>query len=73
MDLLKTIFPYSFLDKQRPETLIIHVLVYLVAGAILGWIAGIIPFIGGLLGSLISIYCNVGWVLCVLDYARIIK
>ena len=79
MDLLKKVFPFSFAAKKDLATLIIHILIYLVAGLIGGCIVGflaklpIIGFIFGLVGSLISIYGIAGIVLSCLDYFKILK
>ena len=79
MDLLKKIFPFSFIPKKDLATLIIYVLVYLVAGAIgasiVGFLAGlpIIGFIFALIGSLIGIYSIAGAVLSCLDFFKILK
>lgn len=72
MDMLKKIFPYSFGAKDITG-LVIKIIVYVVASAVLGFVIGLIPFVGGLVGSLIGLYSTVGIVLAILDYLKILK
>ncbi len=72
MDILKKFFPYSFGVKDI-AALIIKIVVYLVASAVLGWVAALIPLVGGLLASLIGLYSTVGIVLVVLSFLKIVK
>lgn len=72
MELLKKIFPYSFGAKDITG-LIIKIIVYIVASAVLGFVVGLIPFVGGLIGSLISLYSTVGLILAFLDYLKVLK
>ena len=72
MDMLKKIFPYSFGAKDITG-LVIKIIVYVVASAVLGFVIGLIPFVGGLVGSLIGLYSTVGIVLVILDYLKILK
>lgn len=72
MELLKKIFPYSFGAKDITG-LIIKIIVYIVASAVLGFVVGLIPFVGGLIGSLISLYSTVGLILAILDYLKVLK
>ena len=72
MDMLKKIFPYSFGAKDVAG-LVIKILVYLVASAVLGWVVSLVPLVGGLVASLIGLYSTVGLVLAILDYLKVIK
>ena len=72
MDVLKKIFPYSFGVKDVKD-LVIKVLVYLVGGAIVGFVLGLIPLLGGLLGTVVNLYTTVGWILAILDHFKVLK
>lgn len=72
MDMLKKFFPYSFGAKDV-AALVIKIIVYVVASALLGFVLGIIPFIGGILGTLVGLYCTAGWVIALLDYLKVLK
>ena len=72
MDMLKKIFPYSF-GAQDVKALVIKILVYLVASALLCWVIGLIPLIGGIVSWVIGVYCTVGWILVILDYLKVLK
>ena len=72
MEMLKKFFPYSF-GAEDVKGLVIKVLVYLVASAVLGFILGLIPLLGGLVSGLVGLYCTVGWILAILDYLKVLK
>ena len=78
MDLLKKFFPYSF-GANEVKDLVIKVIVYVVAAAIIGVVIGLLsnlPNIGviiGLLGGLVDLYCTVGIVLTFLAYFKVLK
>ena len=72
MDTLKKFFPYSFGAKDVAG-LVIKIVVYLVASAVLGFVIGLIPLVGGLVASLIGLYSTVGIVLAVRDYLKVLK
>lgn len=72
MDMLKKFFPYSFGAKDI-ASLIIKVIVYLIASALLGWVIGLIPLVGGIVSWVIGIYCTVGWIIAILDYLKVLK
>ena len=72
MDLLKKVFPFSF-GAADIANLIIKILVYLVAGAVLGWIIGLIPLVGDLLAGLVGLYCTAGLIIAILDYLKVLK
>lgn len=79
MDMLKQFFPFSFAAKNDLTALIINILVYIVAGAVIGFVLGLlggIPIIGflfSLIGWIVGLYCLVGLVLAVLDYMKVLK
>ena len=86
MDILKKMFPISF-GAADVAGLIIKILIYIVAaiigGVVIGLAAGllaIIPVVGGLLawlvgavGSLVSLYSVAGIVIVFLDYFKVLK
>ncbi len=79
MDLLKSIFPFSFGAKKDVVALVVNILIYLVAGAVVGVVLGLlgrIPVLGllfRLLSGLVGLYCLVGIVLSVLDFMNVLK
>jgi hypothetical protein len=78
MEMLKKFFPYSF-GAQDVAALVIKILVYIVVGAVAGFIIGllgIIPIIRvifSLIGALVELYVLAGVVIAVLDYLKILK
>lgn len=78
MDTLKNFFPFSFGAKDV-AALVIKMLIYLVAGVVIGFVLSIvnkIPVIGlitGLVGALVEIYILAGIVIAILDYLKILK
>ena len=79
MELLKKIFPLSWKYTQDITNLIIGILIYVVGGAIAGFIISIlgqIPIIGfifGLVGAVVGLYAFAGIVLQILIYTKVIK
>ena len=75
MDTLKKIFPYSFGTKDV-KALVIKILVYLVASAVIGWVLGLlagIPVIGviiGIVNWLIGVYALIGIILVIVDFVK---
>lgn len=79
MQLLKTIFPFSFGVKDVVD-LIIKIVIYILVGVVatlICWVIGLIPFIGGilawLLGTVIDLYVLVGIVVAVLVFCKILE
>lgn len=78
MDTLKKLFPFSFGVKDV-ATLIIKILIYIVVGAVIGFVLsliGKIPVIGlitGLVGALIEIYLLAAIVIAILDFCKVLK
>lgn len=72
MDTIKKLFPYSF-GAADIKALIIKILVYWVASAVLGFVIGLIPFIGGIVSWVVGTYCTVGWIIAILDYLKVLK
>jgi hypothetical protein len=82
MDLLNTLkkyFPYSFGAKELKD-LIIKIIVYVVAGIVIGTVAsviGLIPLIGGIIGWIVgtvaNVYTTAGWIIAILDYLKVLK
>ena len=79
MDMLKKFFPFSFAAKDGIVGLVINLLIYFVAGAVIGVIMGIlglIPFIGaviGIVGWIVEVYVGAGMILSLLDYFKVLK
>ena len=86
MDMLRKFFPFSFKEKKDVAALIINVLLYIVAGIVIGFVLGLlgllgaIPVIGTILAlvlrlvsSIVELYILVGIVLSFLDYFKVIK
>ena len=72
MDILKKLCPYSF-GVADVKDLVIKILVYVLGGAVVGFVLGLLPIIGGILGWIVNIYTTVGWILVVLDYLKMLK
>ena len=80
MDMLKTLWPFSFKVKEKDVTsLVVQLIVLIVACAIAGVAIGLlmwIPIIGwiiGIVGSLVGLYCVIGIVLCILQFCAVLK
>lgn len=79
MDLLKKIFPLSFKYADTVANLIIGILIYVVAGAVVGVILGwlsLIPILGlifSLVSTVLGIYCLAGIVIEVLLFTKVLK
>ena len=72
MDMLKKFFPYSF-GAEDVKAMAIKIAVYVIGGYLLGFLLGWVPFVGGLIGAVISLYSTVGWILTILDYMKVFK
>ncbi len=80
MDLLKKLWPFSFVTKKDVAALIINIIIHVVGLILVGvvcWVLSIIPFVGGILawlvGSLCELYLFAGIVFTILDYCKILK
>lgn len=79
MDALKKYFPFSFTEKKDVAALVINVLVYLIAGVLIGLVIKIfsaIPVLNviiGFVGGLVDLYVLIGVVLSFLDYFKVLK
>ena len=79
MELLKTVFPFSFQPKKDVATLVINILIYLAVGLVAGLLIGLLSKINvlglivSLVGGLADLYVTAGVVLSVLDYMKILK
>lgn len=77
MDQVKKFFPLSFRGKELKD-LIISIIIYVVAEAIIGVVLGIlgaIPVVGiitGILGTLVGLYVLAGIVLAILNFCKVI-
>ena len=78
MNTLKKIFPLSFKGKDN-NSLIIAIIIYIVAPAVVGIVTGLlagVPVLGAILGavtSLIGLYAFVGLILAILNRLDVIK
>ena len=86
MDMLRKFFPFSFKEKKDVAALIINVLLYIVAGIVIGFVLGLLDLLGAipvigtilalvlkLVSSIVELYILVGIVLSFLDYFKVIK
>ena len=79
MDLLKKLFPLSFKYADTVTNLIIGILIYVVAGAVVGVILGwlsLIPLVGlifSLISTVLGIYCLAGVVIEVLLFTEVLQ
>ncbi len=79
MEMLKKFFPYSFKEKKDVAALVINIIVYIVAGFVIGVAAGLlglIPFIGvlvNIVAGAADLYILIGIVLSLLDYFKVLK
>lgn len=78
MDTLKKLFPFSF-GVEDIASLIIKIIIYLVAGAVVGFVLSILIFIPiinllvGLVGTIAEIYILAGIVIAILDFCKVLK
>lgn len=79
MDTLKKIFPFSFKEKPDVKSLVINIVMYVVAAAIIGvllTILGKLPLVGLITyvtGTVVELYVTAGIVLTVLNYCGVLK
>lgn len=78
MNLLKSVFPFSF-KSETVKDLIITVVVYIIADVICGFIIGLLgalPLIGwifSLIGWVLGVYFFVGIIIAVLNFLKVLK
>lgn len=76
MSSIKKFFPLTAKPKYV-KSLVIAILIYIVASAVVGVLLGIlsiIPLVGlitGIVGTLVELYCLAGIVLAILDYLEV--
>lgn len=79
MDILRKIWPFSFVNKKDVAALvinvIIHVLVDIVIGVLIGLLSGIaiVGTVFSLLGSVVGLYITAGIVFSFLDYFKVFE
>ena len=86
MDLLKTVWGFSFKKRSKISELVIDAIILLVVGILAGvvmWVVGFltgIPVLGAILalvlrivGAIVDLYVLIGIVLMVLDYFHVFK
>lgn len=75
---LSNFFPLSF-GATDVKSLIIKIAIYLIAGAVIGIVLGIlgkiplVKIVTGIVGGLIELYIFAGIVIAILDYCKILK
>lgn len=72
MDMLKKFFPLSF-GAEDVKALAIKIAIYVIGGYLLGFLLGWVPLVGGLIGTVISLYSTAGWIIAILDYMKVFK
>ncbi|MBR5279235.1 MAG: hypothetical protein IKU23_08280 [Clostridia bacterium] len=79
MDIIKKIFPFSFVEKKDVIALVINCVLYFVASIVVGAILslfGTIPVLGVIfyiVSGLVGLYALCGIVLSILDYLKVLK
>ena len=79
MDILKKVFPLSFRFTGSVANLIIGVLIYVVASAVLGVLLGfmgqlpLMKLVADLTGSLVGVYSTGGIVIMFLYHFKVLK
>ena len=82
MDILKKIFPFSFLSRKHDSNALVRsillytavLVVYFLASAVLGYVLGrLVSWLLGLVGTLVGLYGTGGVVLSVLRYCGILQ
>ena len=80
MEMLQKVFPYSLNVKEKDvASLVVSIIIYLALALVVGiaiWIVGLIPILnilGGILGTIVELYCLVGIILAVLKYLNVLK
>ena len=80
MDILKKLWPFSFINKKDVAALVINIIIHVVGLIIVGavcWLLGLLPLIGGLLawiiGSVGELYLVGGIVFAILHYCKVLK
>lgn len=84
MDILKKFFPFSFsVQKKETNSLIASIVIYAIGiialslfGWLFGWILGnipVLPWLVGLLTSLLDTYCTAGIVFAILKFVGVFK
>ena len=72
MDLIKKLFPYSF-GASDVVGLVIKILVYMVASAVICFVLSLIPLVGGIASWVVGTYCTIGWIVAILVFLKIVK
>lgn len=80
MDILKQIFPIAFKSADKNEfisSLIIHIIVLIIGGALLAVIGALeLPVLGwilGIVGTLLDLYCLGGIAISILIFLKILN
>ncbi|MBQ7345080.1 MAG: hypothetical protein IJW45_03340 [Oscillospiraceae bacterium] len=80
MDILKSLFPFSFKVKEKDtNALVISIIIYVVLMVLSGvamTLLGLIPVVNllvGIVGWVLEVYCLTGIVLAVLNFLNVLK
>ena len=79
MDMLKKIFPFSNVKEKDVKALVISIVIYIVASAVINFVLSLIgklPLVGivtDIVGWAVGVYCLVGIVLAVLNFLNALK
>ena len=80
MDMLKKLWPTPFkIEKGNVGSFVVQLIIFIVVCAVVGIVIGLlsaIPILGiifWILGSLVELYSFVGVVLCILQFAGVLK
>lgn len=79
MELLKTVFPFSFQPKRDVAALVINIAVYLAAGLVAALLisltskVAVLGLVISILGGLAVLYILAGAVFSVLHYTQVIR
>ena len=79
MDIIKKIFPFSFVAKKDIVALIINIVIYIIAGIVVGAVLGllgkipVVDVIVSIVGGVAGLYSLCGIVFSCLDYFKVLK
>lgn len=79
MDTIKKLFPFSFKEKKTVGELVVNIIIHALVGLVAGILIGLlsrIPVVGilvALVGGLVDIYITAGIVFSVLNYCKVVK
>lgn len=79
MDILKKLWPFSFVQKKDVTALVVNIIIHVIGFILIGvicWLIGFIPVIGGIaawaIGSIVELYLLAGLIFSILNYCKIL-